>query len=65
MVKRLTKSRKDRKLFGVCGGIAEYLECDPTFVRLLTVIATMACGAGIWIYLIAAIVMPNDDKMQG
>lgn len=65
MGKRLTKSNRDRKIFGVCGGVAEYLECDPTLVRLLTAIATVACGAGLLIYLVAAIVMPNDDRMQG
>ena len=65
MGKRLTKSSKDRKIFGVCGGVAEYLECDPTLVRLVTAIATVACGAGLLIYLVAAIVMPNDDRMQG
>lgn len=65
MGKRLTKSSRDRKIFGVCGGVAEYFDCDPTLVRLFTAIATVAFGAGLWIYLIAAIVMPNDDRVQG
>ena len=56
--KKLTKSRKDRKLCGVCGGIAEYLNVDPTVIRLLMVL--VACfGAGIIFYIIAAIIMPE------
>lgn len=56
--KKLVKSRKDRKLCGVCGGIAEYLNVDPTVIRLLMVL--VACfGAGIIFYIIAAIIMPE------
>ncbi len=56
--KRLYKSRTNRMLSGVCGGIAEYLNLDPTVVRLLC--AILGCsGTGIIIYIIAAIVMPE------
>ena len=56
--KRLVKSRKDRKLCGVCGGIAQYLNVDVTVIRLLMVL--VGCfGAGVLFYIIAAIIMPE------
>ena len=63
MKKRLYKSREDKKLCGVCGGIAEYFELDPTIIRLAWVIFTLLGGSGIIAYIIAAIVMPDkkDD----
>ncbi len=56
-MKKLYKSRTDKKLCGVCGGIAEYLEVDPTIVRLITVIIALACGSGLLAYIIAALIM--------
>ena len=56
--KKLTKSA-DRKIFGVCGGIGEYLGIDPTVVRLLWVIFTFMGGAGLLAYIIAAIIIPE------
>ena len=53
--KRLYKSSANYMLCGVCGGIAEYFDIDPTLVRLAWVIL----GAGIWAYIIAAIVIPK------
>lgn len=58
--KRLTKSA-DKKLCGVCGGLAEYLGADPTIVRLLTVIFAFCAGGGLIAYLIAALVMPSAE----
>lgn len=58
--KRLTKSRTDRKLCGVCGGIAEYLNLDPTVVRLLWVLLCFAAGGGLLAYIVAAIIMPEE-----
>ena len=57
--KRLHKSESDKKLCGVCGGIAEYFDIDPTLVRLAWVILTCFGGAGIWAYIIAAIIIPK------
>ncbi|WP_192929655.1 PspC domain-containing protein [Alkaliphilus serpentinus] len=57
MNKRLYLSRKDKKLAGVCGGIAEYLDVDPTLVRLFWVFFTFAWGTGLIIYIAAAIIM--------
>ena len=59
-MKKLYKSRRDRKLCGVCGGIAEYLEVDPTFVRILWVAFTLCGGAGILGYILCALIMSNE-----
>ncbi len=63
MQKRLYKSRTDKKLDGVCAGIAEYVDIDPTVIRLLWVIATAFAGAGLLAYIIAAIIMPRKPEM--
>ncbi len=62
MEKRLFKSATDKKLDGVCAGIAEYLNIDPTVIRLLWVLATLFVGAGILAYILAAIVMPRKPE---
>ena len=59
MSKRLYKSDNDQMIDGVCGGIAEYFNIDPTLVRLAWIIFTCFGGAGIWAYIIAAIVIPK------
>lgn len=57
---QLKKSRTDRMISGVCGGIAEYLGWDPTIVRIIFVIATfMGWGSPILLYFILALVMPD------
>lgn len=57
--KRLYKSRGSRMVSGVCGGIAEYFNIDPTIVRLLFVLLCFGGGSGILAYIIAAIVIPE------
>lgn len=57
-MKRLTKSY-DRKLCGVCGGIAEYFNIDPVIVRLIWVLLVLCAGTGVLAYIIAAIIMPE------
>jgi phage shock protein PspC (stress-responsive transcriptional regulator) len=59
--KRLLRSRDDRVLAGVAGGIGNYLDVDPTLVRVGFVIAALFGGLGIAAYLILAVVTPNDD----
>ena len=59
MNKRLVKG-KDRKLFGVCSGIAEYFDWDPTIVRIGFAVLVLGYGIGLLAYLVAAIVMPNE-----
>jgi len=61
MNKKLYKSATDKKLCGVCGGIAEYFEFDVTLVRLAWVIFTAFGGSGILAYIIAAIIMPAQS----
>lgn len=58
MKKTLYKSRKDRFLFGVCGGLAEYFEVDPTLVRILTAVLCTT-GTGLLLYIVAAVVIPE------
>lgn len=58
--KRLYKSRTDKKLLGVCGGIAQYFGIDSTLVRLACVLLFFAWGTGVLAYLLAALVMPAE-----
>lgn len=60
MQKRLYKSEDNRILCGVCGGVGGYLGVDPTLVRLVWVLITLAAGAGLLLYIIAAIIMPRE-----
>lgn len=59
--KRLCRSKKDRMICGVCGGIANYFNIDPTLVRLAFVLIAMGAGSGILAYIIAAIIIPDED----
>ena len=59
MKKRLYKSTTNKKLCGVCGGLAEYFDFEPTLVRLAWILFTVLGGAGILAYIITAIVMPS------
>lgn len=60
--RKLYRSSRNRMLCGVCGGIGEYLDIDPTLVRLLW--AVLACsGPGIIAYLAAAIIIPQDTSI--
>lgn len=56
--KRLYKSN-DRRIAGVCGGIGEYLNVDPTFIRLIWILVVLAGGSGILLYVIASIIMED------
>lgn len=60
MKKRLYKSSTDKKVCGVCGGIANYFDVDPTVICLIWVIFTLAGGSGLIAYIIAAIIMPDE-----
>lgn len=61
--KRLTKSKTEKKIFGVCGGIAEYLDVDPTIVRLIWAGSVIIFGVGIIGYLAAALILPEDKNI--
>ena len=62
MTKRLYKSNKNKMLDGVCGGIGEYINIDPTFVRLGWVLFCALGGSGIIAYIIAAIIIPRNPE---
>jgi phage shock protein C len=57
--KKLYLSDDNRKIAGVCGGIAEYLNLDPTVVRVVWVIVALIFGSGILAYLVAWLIMPK------
>jgi phage shock protein C len=57
---KLYRSRADRKLAGVCGGIGEYFGIDPVLVRLLWIVFTLAGGGGVVAYLIAWLIVPEE-----
>lgn len=59
-MKKLYRSRKDSKIAGVCGGIAEYFDVDPTIIRLLALLTIFFGGGGIIAYIIAWIIIPLE-----
>ena len=63
-IKQLKRSLQNRKLCGVCGGIGEYLNLDPTVIRLIWIVLSIASfGTGLIAYIIAAIVMPESNEI--
>ena len=65
MKKRLYKLEYDKKIDGVCGGIAEYFNIDPAVVRLGWVLLTLvSAGAGIVGYIAAAVIMPSESDVE-
>lgn len=62
MEKRLYRSRDDRMIAGVCGGVAKYFDMDPTIVRIIFVLLIFANGLGILAYIIMAIVVPLEGS---
>ena len=65
--KRMHRSRSDRKLLGVLGGVANHLGLDPSLVRIVYLIVTILTGfiPGIFLYLIMAVVVPVEPKGEG
>ncbi len=61
---RLYRSQKDRMIAGVCGGLAEVLDIDPTIVRLVFVLLALLGGHGILLYLILWLIMPRADQVK-
>ena len=62
MEKKLYRITEGRKLAGVCGGIAEYFNIDATLIRLACALFTLFAFAGVWIYIICAIVIPEKPN---
>ena len=63
-MKKLCKSNTNKKICGVCGGIAEYLNTDATLIRLAFVVIAAAAGTGILAYFLAALVMPEAQEIR-
>ncbi|WNC13197.1 PspC domain-containing protein [Brevibacillus brevis] len=62
MERRLYRSQQDKRLFGVCGGIAQFLGIDSTLVRVGVVILTVCTGIPILIYVLLAMLMPKEPR---
>lgn len=60
MNKKLTRSKTDRKIAGVCAGIAEYFGWDPTLVRVAYVLLALAGFTGVLLYIVLALIMPEQ-----
>lgn len=60
--KKLTRSKINKMICGVCGGLGEYIGIDPTVVRIIWMIASIASvGTGFIVYIIAAIIIPEEQ----
>ena len=65
MRKRLYRVEQGKMLCGVCGGIAEYFDIDPSLVRLGWIVFCALGGSGVLAYIIAAIVIPTKSSVEG
>jgi phage shock protein C len=63
-IKRLYRSKKDRKIFGICGGLAEYFKIDPVIVRIVAVLGLFAAGGTGWVYIIGYFIIPENDEVK-
>ena len=62
MEKKLYRSKKDKKVAGVCAGLAEYINVDATVVRLIWAIATLFAFVGLLAYIICAVIIPENPN---
>ena len=63
-MKKLTKSSSNKMICGVCAGIANYFNIDPTIVRLIWALLVLCAGTGILAYIIGAIIIPNETDIS-
>lgn len=61
---RLHKSATNKQIAGVCGGLAEYFNVDPTIVRLAAILLALGWGSGLLAYIICALVLPTGDTVN-
>ena len=62
MTKKLYRAKQDKKLAGVCGGFAKYLDLDPTIVRVAWAIISLFAGAGVIAYILCAVIMSEEPN---
>ena len=62
MPKKLYRSRTDKKLWGVCGGLAKYFDIDPTIVRIIAIASLFVGSLGFWIYIIMTLIVPQEPS---
>jgi phage shock protein C len=60
MQKKLYRSRKDRKVSGVCGGLAQYFDMDSTLIRIIWILFILFGGSGVLAYIICALIIPEE-----
>jgi phage shock protein C len=63
MAKKLYRTKEDRKIAGVCGGLGEYFDIDPTIIRLLWLALLFAAGSGVLAYIVAWIIIPEKSAV--
>lgn len=63
IMRRLTRSSSNKMIFGVCGGIGEYLNIDPTIIRLIWLLLIFS-GVAVFVYFIAAMIIPLDKNVK-
>ena len=54
----------EAKLFGVCGGLADYFDVDPTIIRVIWIVFALAYGTGVLAYLVCALCMPKKSEIK-
>lgn len=62
MAKKLYRSRTDRKIWGVCGGLVKYFDVDPTIIRVIFLVSILCGTLGLWVYIIIAIIVPLESE---
>ncbi len=61
---RLYRSESDRMIAGICGGIAEVYDLDPSLVRLVTLLLVLTAGSGLLVYLLGWIIIPTESELE-
>lgn len=63
-IKKLYRSKKEKVILGVCGGLGRYFNIDPLLVRIIFIIFTLVKGIGVLVYFISAIIIPLEPKEE-
>ncbi|MGY4104444.1 PspC domain-containing protein [Ignavigranum ruoffiae] len=65
MKKRLYKSSTNKMIMGVCSGLAEYFNIDPTIVRIIALLLLFSYSFGFWLYIMLGVLLPYDYQVKG